>query len=287
MANAPTCGPPQFKRLITEEKFEEATEIARAQVKSGAHIIDINLENTDRDELVDIDRFYEEVTQGQSAVHDRHDESQVDRACATYCLGKSIINSINFEDGEEKFEHVLPLVKKYGAAIVIGSIDEDKQQAQAITRERKLAIAQRARDYCVKHGIAQEDIIFDPLVFPCATGDENYIGSAVETIEGVRLIKAAFAEMQNGSWREQCQLRSAGGGPRGHQFRVPLSCDEGRARSGDRQCREIGALRHDSGAGTEGRRGFVVLVERGDDPIAARLPRNNLEAVKFIPRRDA
>jgi 5-methyltetrahydrofolate--homocysteine methyltransferase len=182
-----------FKRLITDEKFEEATEIARAQVKSGAHIIDINLENTDRDELTDIDRFYEKVIHKVKVpfMIDTTNYKSVERAL-TYCLGKSIINSINFEDGEEKFHKVLPLVKKYGAAIVIGSIDEDKQQAQAITRERKLAIAQRARDYCVKHGIAEEDIIFDPLVFPCATGDENYIGSAVETIEGVRLIKAAL-----------------------------------------------------------------------------------------------
>jgi 5-methyltetrahydrofolate--homocysteine methyltransferase len=182
-----------FKRLITEEKFEEATEIARAQVKSGAHIIDINLENTDRDELGDIDRFYEKVIHKVKVpfMIDTTNHKSIERAL-TYCLGKSIINSINFEDGEEKFDHVLPLVKKFGAAIVIGSIDEDKQQAQAITRERKLAIAQRARDYCVKHGIAEEDIIFDPLVFPCATGDENYIGSAVETIEGVRLIKAAL-----------------------------------------------------------------------------------------------
>ena len=182
-----------FKRLITDEKFEEATEIARAQVKSGAHIIDINLENTDRDELTDIDRFYEKVIHKVKVpfMIDSTNYKSVERAL-TYCLGKSIINSINFEDGEEKFHKVLPLVKKFGAAIVIGSIDEDKQQAQAITRERKLAIAQRARDYCVAHGIAEEDIIFDPLVFPCATGDENYIGSAVETIEGVRLIKAAL-----------------------------------------------------------------------------------------------
>jgi 5-methyltetrahydrofolate--homocysteine methyltransferase len=182
-----------FKRLITDEKFEEATEIARAQVKSGAHIIDINLENTDRDELTDIDRFYEKVIHKIKVpfMIDTTNYKSVERAL-TYCLGKSIINSINFEDGEEKFHKVLPLVKKYGAAIVIGSIDEDKQQAQAITRERKLAIAQRAREYCVKQGIAEEDIIFDPLVFPCATGDENYIGSAVETIEGVRLIKAAL-----------------------------------------------------------------------------------------------
>jgi 5-methyltetrahydrofolate--homocysteine methyltransferase len=182
-----------FKRLISDEKFEEATEIARAQVKSGAHIIDINLENTDRDELTDIDRFYEKVIHKVKVpfMIDTTNWKAIERAL-TFCLGKSIINSINFEDGEEKFHKVLPLVKKFGAAIVIGSIDEDKLQAQAITRERKLAIAQRARDYCVAHGVPEEDLIFDSLVFPCATGDENYIGSAVETVEGVRLIKQAL-----------------------------------------------------------------------------------------------
>lgn len=180
-----------FRRLICEEKFEEAAEIARVQVKNGAHIIDINLENADRDELADIDRFYEKVIHKVKVplMIDSTNPAAVERAL-TYCQGKSIINSINFEDGEEKFRRVLPLVKKYGAAVIIGSIDEDKQQAQAITRERKLAIALRAHRYCTEQwGIPEEDLIFDPLVFPCATGDENYIGSAVETIEAVRLIK--------------------------------------------------------------------------------------------------
>src|SRR5947208_6724950 len=108
----------------------------------------------------------------------------------TYCQGKSIINSINLEDGEEKFERVCPLARKYGAAIVVGCIDEDRVQAQAFTRERKLSIAQRShRLLTEKYHIPPQDIVFDPLVFPCATGDENYIGGAVETIEGIRLIK--------------------------------------------------------------------------------------------------
>ena len=179
-----------FKRLITEEKFEEASEIARAQVKNGAHIIDINLENTDREELADIDRFYEKVIHKVKApiMIDSTNPKAVERAL-TYCQGKAIINSINFEDGEEKFHRILPLVKKYGAAVIIGSIDEDKQQAQAITRQRKLAIALRAHKYCTERGIPEEDLIFDTLTFPCATGDENYIGSAVETVEAIRLIK--------------------------------------------------------------------------------------------------
>ena len=83
-----------------------------------------------------------------------------------------------------------PIAKAYGAALVVGTIDEDKQQAQAFTRERKLAVAERSVKLLTeKYGIAPEDIIIDPLVFPCATGYENYIGGAVETIEGVRLVK--------------------------------------------------------------------------------------------------
>src|SRR5581483_1077168 len=108
----------------------------------------------------------------------------------TYCQGKSIINSINLEDGEEKFERIVPMAKAYGAALVVGCIDEDKQQAQAFTRERKLAVAERSVDLLThKYGVPPEDIIIDPLVFPCATGDANYIGGAVETIEAIPLIK--------------------------------------------------------------------------------------------------
>ena len=181
-----------FKRLISGEKYEEAAEIARRQVRNGAQIIDINLENPDREELDDIDDFYAELVKKAIKAPFMIDSTSpvaVEKAL-TYCQGKSIINSINFEDGEEKFDLVVPLIKKYGAALVIGAIDEDKQQAQAVTRERKLAIAQRSRDLCVeKWSLPEEDLIFDPLVFPCGTGDENYIGSAVETIEGVRLIK--------------------------------------------------------------------------------------------------
>jgi len=83
-----------------------------------------------------------------------------------------------------------PIARRYGAALVVGTIDEDKLQAQAFTRERKLQVAQRSVKLLTeKYGVAPEDIIIDPLVFPCATGDENYVGGAVETIEGLRLIR--------------------------------------------------------------------------------------------------
>src|SRR5215831_15796687 len=119
------------------------------------------------------------------------------RMALTYCQGKSIINSINLEDGEEKFERVVPIAHDFGAALVVGCIDEDPLQAQAFTRERKLAIAERSYELLTKkYDIAPEDIVFDPLVFPCATGDENYIGGAVETIEGIRLIKKALPDVR-------------------------------------------------------------------------------------------
>jgi|HubBroStandDraft_6_1064221.scaffolds.fasta_scaffold16437_2 5-methyltetrahydrofolate--homocysteine methyltransferase len=180
-----------FKNLVAAEQWEEATEIARRQVKSGAHVVDVCLQSTDREELNDIPPFYEQLIRKIKApiMIDTTDPRGVELAL-TYCQGKSIINSINLEDGEEKFEKICPLARTYGAAVIVGCIDEDPVQAQAFTRERKLEVAERSyRLLTEKFGIHAENIIFDPLVFPCATGDENYIGGAVETIEGIRLVK--------------------------------------------------------------------------------------------------
>ena len=187
-----------FKNLVAEEKWEEASEIARRQVRGGAHIVDVCLQSTERDEKADISPFYEKLIRKVKApvMIDTTDPSAVEMAL-TYCQGKSIINSINLEDGEEKFERIVPMAHAYGAAVVVGCIDEDKLQAQAFTRERKLAIAQRSYKLLIeKYGLGPEDIIFDPLVFPCATGDENYIGGAVETVEGIRLIKQALPDVR-------------------------------------------------------------------------------------------
>lgn len=180
-----------FKDLIAAEKWDEATDIARRQVRGGAHVIDVCLQSTDRDELKDIPPFYEKLIAKVKAplMIDTTDPQAVELAL-TYCQGKAIINSINLEDGEEKFEAMCPIVKAYGAALILGTIDEDPVQAQAFTRERKLAVAQRSVALATgKYGLRAEDLIIDPLVFPCATGDENYIGGAVETIEALRLIK--------------------------------------------------------------------------------------------------
>jgi 5-methyltetrahydrofolate--homocysteine methyltransferase len=183
-----------FKNLVAEEKWEEATDIARRQVRNGAHVVDVCLQSTDRDEMADIPPFYDRLVRKIKApiMIDTTDPKAVELAL-TWCQGKSIINSINLEDGEEKFERICPLAKRYGSALVVGAIDEDKLQAQAFTRERKQAVAERSYKLLTeKYGIPPEDIVIDPLVFPCATGDANYIGGAVETIEGIRLVKATL-----------------------------------------------------------------------------------------------
>ena len=183
-----------FKRLIADEKFEEASDIARRQVTGGAQVIDVNLANPDRDEREDIEAFLEQIIHKVKAplMIDSTDAAVIE-AALPYSQGKCIINSINLEDGEERFRSVVPLARKYGAALIVGTIDEDPNQGMAVTRERKLEVARRSYDLLTgQYGVDPTDIIFDPLVFPCATGDKNYIGSAAETIAGVKLIKEAL-----------------------------------------------------------------------------------------------
>jgi len=187
-------GSRKFKRLVAEGKIDEAAEVGRAQVRKGAAIVDVCLQDPDRDEMSDVIGFLDTLVKKVKApiMIDSTDPEVVEESLK-HLQGKSIINSINLEDGEEKFERVAPLVKRFGAAVVVGCIDDDPEQAQAITRQRKLEVAERSyRLLTEKYGIAGEDIIFDPLVFPVGTGDENYSGSGVEVIEGIRLIKQAL-----------------------------------------------------------------------------------------------
>ncbi len=184
-------GSRQFRELIAAGRYEEAAEIARRQVKGGAQIIDVCLADPDRDELEDMERFLEHAVKRVKVplMIDSTDPAVVERAL-THSQGKAIINSINLEEGEERFAAVVPLLRRYGAAVVVGTIDEG---GMAIDRERKLAVARRSYELLTeKYKVAPEDIIFDPLVFPVGTGDEAYIGSARETVEAIRLIKEAF-----------------------------------------------------------------------------------------------
>ncbi|BBH19889.1 methionine synthase [Paenibacillus baekrokdamisoli] len=184
-------GSRKFKRLIKEEKFEEASEIARAQVKGGAHVIDINLQDTDIDEEGAVHKFLPEVVKKIKAplmLDSTYDH--IIELGLKYSQGKAIINSINLEDGETKFEKILPLIHQYGASVVCILIDE---RGQAVTREAKIEVATRSYNLLVdKYGMNPEDIIFDPNMFPVGSGDPQYIGSAVETLEGIRMIKELF-----------------------------------------------------------------------------------------------
>jgi 5-methyltetrahydrofolate--homocysteine methyltransferase len=189
-------GSRRFKDLIVQEKFEEGAEIGRAQVRGGAQVLDACLANPDRDEHADMDRFMAQVTKKVKVplMIDSTDAAVIESALRA-CQGKAIVNSINLEDGEERFDKVVPLLKTYGGAVVVGCIDEDKQQGMAVTRARKLAVAERSYALLTeKYGLPARDLIFDALVFPVGTGDTSYIGSAVETIEGIRAIKARFPE---------------------------------------------------------------------------------------------
>ena len=165
-------------------------------MKGGAQVIDVCLANPDRDEAADMERFLDFLPRKVRAplMIDSTDTAVVELAFQRL-QGKCILNSINLEDGEERFAQAADLLRRYGGAVVVGCIDEDKQHGMAVTRDRKLAVARRSYDLLVnKYGLRPEDLIFDPLVFPVGSGDENYIGSAVETIEGVRLISEAFPQ---------------------------------------------------------------------------------------------
>ena len=177
-----------FKNLIAQEKFDEATEVARLQIKGDADVIDVCLANPDRDEVADMKAFLEKVSKFAKVpiMIDSTDINVVEKGL-TYLQGKGIINSINLEDGEEKFKKMAEVIKEFGAAVVVGLIDEE---GMAVSLEKKIKVAKRSYELLTKkYGIDERDIIFDTLVFPVATGDQKYIGSASATIEAIREIK--------------------------------------------------------------------------------------------------
>ncbi|MBI3893566.1 MAG: dihydropteroate synthase, partial [Candidatus Wallbacteria bacterium] len=189
-------GSRKFKRLVAEGQFEAAAEIARAQVKNAAQVIDVCLQDPDRDEAADANAFLERATKMVKVplMIDSTDAKVLELGLK-WSQGKSILNSINLEDGEARFQSVLPLARRYGAALVVGTIDEDPENGMAVTRDRKLEVARRSYTLLTeKYEFPAEDILFDPLVFPCGTGDANYVGSAIHTIEGVRRIKQEFPD---------------------------------------------------------------------------------------------
>ncbi|MFY9820755.1 MAG: methionine synthase [Thermoanaerobaculia bacterium] len=186
-------GSRKFKQLIQAGQHEAAAEVGRAQVKAGGQILDVCLQDPDRPEMEDMEAFLDRLTRLVKVplMIDSTDAAVMERAL-TWCQGKSILNSINLEDGRSRFEKVIPLARRFGAAVVVGLIDE---KGMAVDVERKEEVARRSYHILVEEmGVKPEDIWWDPLVFPCGTGDAAYLGSAAQTIEGVRAVKELFPD---------------------------------------------------------------------------------------------
>jgi 5-methyltetrahydrofolate--homocysteine methyltransferase len=190
---ANVVGSRAFKRLIDGAQWDEAVDVARDQIRHGAKIIDVCLQSADGDECAAIPPFYSRLIRGVRApiMVDTTDLAAMDLAL-TYCQGKSLVNSANLEDGGDRLAQICRVVRRHGAALVLGCIDDDPIQPQALTRERKLDVALRACQAALDAGLPPEDLIVDPLVFPCATGDPAYVGAASETVAAIALIKSAL-----------------------------------------------------------------------------------------------
>ena len=191
-------GSRKFKRLLEEEDWDGIVSLAREQVRERSHLLDINVDYAGRDNARDMAEVVSRIVRQVDAplMIDSTQTATIE-AGLRHAPGKCVINSANFEDGEEKFDEICQLAVRFGAALVIGTIDEDPEAAMARTADRKLAIATRAIERATKvHGIDIRDIFIDPLVLPISTGMDSDRRSALELIEGTRRIHEAFPEVQ-------------------------------------------------------------------------------------------
>jgi 5-methyltetrahydrofolate--homocysteine methyltransferase len=184
-------GSARFKKLIKEEDYEAALEVARQQVEAGAQVIDVNMDEG----LIDaeavmvtfLNLMASEPDISRVPVMIDSSKWEVIEAGLKCVQGKGIVNSISLKEGEEKFIQQAKLVMRYGAAVVVMAFDED---GQADTKERKVEICTRAYKVLTeKVGFPPEDIIFDPNVFAIATGIDEHNNYAVDFIEATREIK--------------------------------------------------------------------------------------------------
>ncbi len=183
-------GSRKAKELLLADDYDGLVQVAEDQVEGGAHVLDVCVALTERqDEDEQMSAVVKRVSLTQPApIQVDSTEPEVIRAALEQIPGRAIVNSINLEAGRDKADVVAPLAKAHGAALIALTIDE---VGMAKTAERKLEIAKRIRDLaCDEHGLDPEALIFDALTFTLTTGDEEWKPSAVETIEGIRRIKA-------------------------------------------------------------------------------------------------
>ncbi|MCF6363928.1 MAG: methionine synthase, partial [Gammaproteobacteria bacterium] len=184
-------GSAKFKRLILEERFDEALSVSREQVENGAHIIDINMDEAMLDgkaAMIDfINLIASEPDIARVPVMVDSSKWEIIEAGLKRLQGKGIVNSISLKEGEENFLRHARLIRRYGAATVVMAFDEE---GQADTFERKVAICTRSYNLLIeKVGFPPEDIIFDPNIFAVATGIEEHNNYGVDFIEATREIK--------------------------------------------------------------------------------------------------
>lgn len=184
-------GSKKFKDLLAEDNFDSLVDIGKSQVRKGAHLLDVCTAYVGRPEVSDmketVDRFNQQLD-----VPLMIDSTEVPVIAESLKLlgGRAIVNSINLEDGEERLDTVVALCKEFGAAVVALTIDED---GMAKTVEKKVEIARRIYHLCVnKHGLRPQDLVFDALTFTLGSGDAEFRDAGVNTIEGIRQIKAAL-----------------------------------------------------------------------------------------------
>ena len=187
-------GSKKFRELLLSEDYDGILSVAQDQVKAGAHALDVSVNFAGRDEIKDmkavISRFNEKIP--IPLMPDSTQPSALETALK--CIGgRPILNSANLEDGEERFNRICQLAKRYGAALVLLTIDE---KGMAKTKERKVEIAERMyRIATEKHGINPGDLVFDVLTFTVGSGDEEYRDAAVHTIEAIKEIKEKHPEV--------------------------------------------------------------------------------------------
>ena len=183
-----TNGSRKFKQLLEKDDWHGLVEMAKEQEREGVHVLDVCVDYVGRDGVRDIKEVvkrYNEVVTVPLMLDST--ELPVIEAALKLCSGKTIINSINLEDGRKTLDPKTILAKKYGAALVALTIDE---VGQADTAQWKFDVAKRIYDIVVdEYKIPPTDLMFDPLVFPVSTGQEQTRKSALETFEAIRLIK--------------------------------------------------------------------------------------------------
>jgi 5-methyltetrahydrofolate--homocysteine methyltransferase len=178
------------KEMLLADDYDGLTQVAEDQVSGGAHVLDICVALTERqDEDEQMGTVVERISLTQpSPIQVDSTEPEVIEAALERIPGRAIVNSINLEAGRDKLDRVVPLAKAHGACVIALTIDEE---GMAKTADRKVEVAKRIRDLCCdEHGLDPEALIFDALTFTLTTGDEEWRPSAVETIEGIKRIKA-------------------------------------------------------------------------------------------------